>query len=183
MLAQIHCPLVFCSSCLMFLFWKLDVFVGVLSTSAVCSVHRRVPERASGSHSCWGELVMLCTCSPGNEVGWDSRRRWYKHLWTWAIAYWHPTSSQNLSPSQTAPHCCPVPGAVLRFCPMLPKVADPSSEPALPALQPFIQPDVHSWLKLALAAPQWERGHWRPLEKSLLWYCHSLKDEPDTWNS
>lgn len=103
MLAQIHCPLVFCSSCLMFLFWKLDVFVGVLSTSAVCSVHRRVPERASGSHSCWGELVMLCSCSPGNEVGWDSRRRWYKHLRTWAIACWHPTSSQNLSPSQTAP--------------------------------------------------------------------------------
>lgn len=132
MFVHIHCLLVFWSFSLMFLFWKLDVFVGALIISAVYSLNICVPEPILGE---WGELVMLCTCSPGSEVGSIPEEGGGTNICVLApLPTDTPQSPRTSLSPQRAPHCCQSLEQSLRFCPM---VSDPSCEPALPALQRF----------------------------------------------
>lgn len=81
--------------------------MGALTTSAVYSLNMCVHEPFLGE---WGELVVLCTCSPQSEVGSIPGGGGGTNICELAPL---PTDTPQLPEhvSQTAPHCCPVPGS------------------------------------------------------------------------
>lgn len=119
--------------------------ISLLEAGCVCGCL----DHFSSIFLCVLELVVLCTCSPGSEVGSIPEVGGGMNICELVpLPSDTPQSPEPVSP-QTAPHCCQSLEQSLRFCPM---VSDPSSEPALPALQPFpAHPAwLHPWVKLII---------------------------------